>query len=43
MGVRNIFFGQRKGKRPLGRPKGAWEDNIKMNLNTEWQDLCDLI
>jgi len=21
-----------EGKRPLGRPKSRWEDNIKMNL-----------
>jgi hypothetical protein len=28
------FFGQGrpKGKRPLGRPRHRWEDNIKMDL-----------
>jgi hypothetical protein len=26
------FGGETKGKRPLGRPKLRWEDNIKMDL-----------
>jgi hypothetical protein len=26
------FGGQPEGKRPLGRPKHRWEDNIKMDL-----------
>ena len=26
------FVGKPEGKRPLGRPKHGWEDNIKMNL-----------
>ena len=25
-------MGKHKGKRPLGRPRSRWEDNIKMNL-----------
>jgi hypothetical protein len=25
-----------EGKRPLGRPRRRWEDNIKMNLREEW-------
>jgi hypothetical protein len=24
--------GKREGKRPLGRPRHRWEDNIKMDL-----------
>jgi hypothetical protein len=24
--------GKPEGKRPLGRPRGRWEDNIKMDL-----------
>jgi hypothetical protein len=29
--------GKPKGKRPLGRPKCRWVDNIKMDLReTEW-------
>ena len=26
------FGGRPKGKRPLGRPRRRWEDNIKMDL-----------
>jgi hypothetical protein len=28
----NILIGKRKGKRPLGRPRPRWEDNIKMDI-----------
>jgi hypothetical protein len=28
----NIPDGKPEGKRPLGRPKRRWEDNIRMNL-----------
>jgi hypothetical protein len=31
-GVYRVLFGRPKGKRPLGRPKCRWEDNIKMDL-----------
>jgi hypothetical protein len=27
-----VFVGKPEGKRPLGRPKRMWEDNIKMDL-----------
>ena len=27
-----ILTGKPTGKRPLGRPRGRWEDNIKMDL-----------
>jgi len=27
-----ILVGKPKGKRPLGRPRGRWEDNIRMDL-----------
>jgi hypothetical protein len=27
-----ILVGKSKGKRPLGRPRRRWEDNIKMYL-----------
>ena len=26
------FVGKPEGKRPLGRPRRKWEDNIKMDL-----------
>ena len=25
-----VLVGMHEGKRPLGRPRGRWEDNIKM-------------
>jgi hypothetical protein len=28
----NILVGRPEGRRPLGRPRRRWEDNIKMNL-----------
>jgi hypothetical protein len=31
-GVYRVLVGRPKGKRPLGRPRRRWEDNIKMNL-----------
>jgi hypothetical protein len=29
---RVFFWGEHEGKRPLGRPRRRWEDNIKMDL-----------
>jgi hypothetical protein len=31
-GVYRVLMGKSEGKRPLGRPRCRWEDNIKMNL-----------
>ena len=31
-GVHRVLVGKPEGKRPLGRPRHRWEDNIKMNL-----------
>jgi hypothetical protein len=31
-GAYNIFVGRPEGRRPLGRPRRRWEDNIKMDL-----------
>jgi len=31
-GVYRVLVGKPKGKRPLGRPRSRWEDNIKMDL-----------
>ena len=28
----NILIGKPTRKRPLGRPRGEWEDNIRMDL-----------
>jgi hypothetical protein len=36
MGMRRgkyrVLVGKPEGKRPLGRPRHRWEDNIKINL-----------
>jgi hypothetical protein len=31
-GVYRVLVGRLEGKRPLGRPRRRWEDNIKMDL-----------
>jgi hypothetical protein len=31
-GVYTVLFGRPEGKRPLGKPRRKWEDNIKMYL-----------
>jgi hypothetical protein len=31
-GISSYLVGKPEGKRPLGRPRRKWEDNIKMNL-----------
>jgi hypothetical protein len=30
--VYKVLVGKPKGKRPLGRPRRRWEDNMKMDL-----------
>jgi hypothetical protein len=40
-----VFVGKPEGKRPLGRPRRGWEDNIKMDLQEmgggmDWIDLA---
>jgi hypothetical protein len=36
-----ILFGKTEGKRPLGRPRRRWEDNIRMDLGEIWQEIVD--
>ena len=31
-GVHRVLVGKPEGKRPMGRPRRRWEDNIKMDL-----------
>jgi hypothetical protein len=31
-GEQRVLVGKHEGKRPLGRPRSRWEDNIKMDL-----------
>ena len=36
-GVHRVLVGKPEGKRPLGRPRHRWEDNIKIDLQEmEW-------
>jgi hypothetical protein len=36
------LVGKPEGKRPLGRPRRRWEDNIRMNLQEvgDWMELA---
>jgi hypothetical protein len=46
-GVYRILLGIPEGKRPLGRPRSRWEDNIRMDLQEvgcgglEWTGLAE--
>ena len=45
-GVHKILVGKPERKRPLGRPRRRWEDNIKMDLEElgrgcgDWMELA---
>ena len=45
-GVHGVLVGKPEGKRPLGRPRRRWEDNIKMDLQEvgggcgDWMELA---
>ena len=45
-GVHRVLVGKPEGKRPLGRPRRRWEDNIKMYLQEvggdceDWMELA---
>jgi hypothetical protein len=42
-GVHRMLVGTPAGKRPLGRPRRRWEDNIKMDLQEaggDWMELA---
>ena len=34
-GEHRVLVGKPEGKRPLGRPRRRWEDNIKMDLQED--------
>ena len=44
--VHRVLVGKPEGKRPLGRPRRRWEDNIKMDLKEvgegcgDWMELA---
>ena len=45
-GVYRVLVGKPEGKRPLGRPRLRWEDNIKADLQKvgrEGMDWIDLV
>jgi len=33
-GLHRVLVGKLEGKRPLGRPRGRWEDNINGSLRS---------
>jgi hypothetical protein len=45
-GVYKVMVGKPEGKRPLGRPRRRWDDNIKMDLQEvgrgcgDWMELA---
>ena len=44
-GVQRVLVGKPEGKRPLGRPRLRWEDNIKMDIQEvgwggDWMELA---
>ena len=39
-GVYRVLVGKPEGKSPLGRPKGKWEDNIRMDLQEVGCGVC---
>jgi len=44
-GVHRVLVGKPEGKRPLGRPRHRWEENIKMDIREvggggDWMDLA---
>ena len=45
-GVYRVLVGKSEGKRPLGRPRRRWEDNIKLDLQEvgggcgDWMELA---
>ena len=46
IGVYRVLVDKSEGKRPLGRPRRRWEDNIKMDLQEvgggcgDWMELA---
>jgi hypothetical protein len=46
LNVYRVLVGKPEGKRPLGRPRRRWEDNIKMDLQEcgggrgDWMELA---
>jgi hypothetical protein len=44
IGAYRVLVGRPEGRRPLGRPRRRWEDNIKMDLQeVVWRAWTGLI
>jgi ferredoxin-thioredoxin reductase catalytic subunit len=41
-GVCRVVVGKLEGKKPLGRPRRRWEDNIKMEVGCGCMDWFEL-
>jgi len=41
--VHRVLVGKPEGKRPLGRPRRRWEDNIKMDLQKNVEGFRDWV
>jgi hypothetical protein len=45
-GVYRVLMGKPEGRRPLGRPRRRWEDNVRMDLRevgcgcVDWMELA---
>ena len=39
--VYRVLVRKPEGKRPLGRPRCRWEDNIRMDLQEDWIGLAE--
>ena len=42
-GLYNVLVGKPDGRRPLGRPRRKWEDNIKLDLQEVGCECMDWI
>ena len=47
-GVHTVLVGKPEGKRPMGKPRRRWEDNIKMDLKEvggggDWMVLAQVV
>jgi len=42
-GLHRVLVGKPEGKRPLGKPRRRWEDNIKMYLQEVGGSCADLM
>ena len=43
-GMHRVLVGKPEGKKPLGKPRRRWEDNIKMDLQeVGWKEWTGLI